>query len=255
MSDLKQLTPDQTDEVIEAAAKGGVPVIVTVRHEDRWVVYNSNVLAAEGHLVWVEMPSAGDEPDPEEVLPRAEVGLCFRVVEWHWADYRYFVAGPVMALKKWRGPGGEDVPAFVVRCPRQVHGLERRAYVRTPVPADRIVRASVWPGGRSVTPEERSPRRPMWSGRVTDISPGGFRMRTHRSAVSFYEPGDMVGVCLKFDDEGILLLLDAQFRHGESDGAAAHLGFHFLGLELEKDPDSAGALEVIIDKIREYGQD
>lgn len=253
MSDLKQLTPDQTDEVIKAAADRGVSVIVTVRHDDRWVVYHTSVAAAEGHLVWIEMPAATDETDPQEVLTGAEVGLCFRLANDLWADYRYFVAGPVVALKEWSDPQGEGVPAFVVRCPKEVHGLWRREYARTTVPPDRVVRASVWPGGGRVTPEERSPRRPMWSGRVTDMSLGGFQMRTHRSGMDFYEPGDLVGACLKFDEDASLLLLDAQFRHGKPDGAMALLGFRFLGLE--KDPDSTDALEAIIRRIRESGQD
>jgi len=92
----------------------------------------------------------------------------------------------------------------------------------------------------------------MWSGRVTDISLGGFQMRTHKSGMDFYEAGDLVGACLKFDEDASLLLLDAQFRHGQADGAMALLGFRFLGLE--KDPDSADALEAIIRKIRQSEQ-
>jgi len=109
--------------------------------------------------------------------------------------------------------------------------LQRRAYIRAEVPANRIVRASFWLGSAEAEPTGPSPERPVWSGRITDLSAGGFRMSVAAETAVGTDLGDIVGVRIVFGADGAeTVYTDAQVRHIESQSDRAVIGFQFLGL-------------------------
>ena len=87
---------------------------------------------------------------------------------------------------------------LVICRPSRMQRLQRRAYIRAEVPPNRIVRASFWLGGRTAEPTGGSPTTPVWSGRVVNLSAGGFQLHTDAAAASDVEIGDAVGVRVVF---------------------------------------------------------
>ena len=247
MKFLQELSGEEIGATLTEAAARGTPLTITARHQNRWIVFRSHVLAAQNAGFWMEMPPPADGVDPRDFLPKNQAGISFML--W---DYKRFLAPIAVEVGQWRQEDKTQVPALFARCPPKMYMLERRAYARTNVPTDRQVRATIWPGGRETEPVGAPPERPVWTGSVKDVSAGGFQMRMNRAALDYFQSGDVVGARILFERESQEVLADAQLRYGQPDGQMAVLGFQFLGLA--QTPEGRSALDFLTAKVNEFQQ-
>jgi c-di-GMP-binding flagellar brake protein YcgR len=99
-------------------------------------------------------------------------------------------------------------------------------------------------------PAGTSPDRPVWTGRIVDLSAGGFSVRTTEESIRLLEPGYFVGTRLVFGVGQEAVYADASVRHIAAGEDGTVVGFQFLGLEYT----DAGkqSLRTISRKVAEY---
>lgn len=246
MAMLQQLMPAQIDESLESAAQKQIPLTVTVQSEDHWINLHSRALAWRDGALWIEYPTPEPGSGQHEFVPSQKVGVSFKL-----RHHKHLLHTTVASRGRLAIEGGEEVPALRLYAPTQMQRLQRRAFFRAGIPSNRIVRGSLWLGGRQSEPHGTSPTAPVWSGRVINISAGGFQLATKSPAVNSLEVGDTVGVRLAFGaSSSETAYADAQFRHHERDGEWDILGFQFVGLS--ESPEGLVSLQLITVKVTEF---
>ncbi len=233
---FRQLGDQQTERILAIAAKRQIPVVITIRCRNQWTSLHSEFLGLEHHMLYVEPPREPGASVPFDLPKHEKVGVAFRI-----EPHKYTFAAHPGGLDDFNG-----TKAQALLWPEVVNATDRRVWRRLALP-DGTARAWLWPGGREAEPKNMTPDRPVWSGRLADISVSGFQIVTGVDASRFLEPGDIVGVRLLFDDGSEPMYIDAQFRHAVVGRDIAHLGFQFAGVE--QSDESMKTLEAIVDRI------
>jgi len=180
-------------------------------------------------------------------VPADKVGLSFKL-----KHHKHLATATVAGIADWPVGGGLTCRAIGVCLPNKMQRLQRRAYFRADVPANRVVRAAFWLGGREAEPQGTTLTLPVWSGRVTNLSAGGFQIVCGLESVAPLECGETVGVRIAFGAGDGTVYADAQFRHVCRENDEAVMGFQFLGLAQTN--EGKDALRIISRKVSEYQQ-
>ena len=230
MAELQVLSSERAREVIQAAADRGLEVLISLQIKNRWVSYSSLAVALEAECLWLHGPRADDN----SLLPEFAVGRRLSI-SFDARRHRYFFPTTVQRIERIVTEDRTNVFLLGVNFPREVHQLERRGCARVPIPSSVVARVSFWVGGRDLEPSQNHPDVPSWSGRLIDLSDGGFCMRTIAEAAKYLKPGDVANARLTFCAEQETVYLDAQFRYACKDGNMALLGFQFMHTGTEED--------------------
>jgi len=245
MAKLQEMTQEQITDALQAAIQRQVPVTVTLKRESAWTNCHTRLLAVKDpHVLLGDLLVRDDEERPA-IAPAEKVGLSFKL-----KHYKHIFT--VTAVGTERFEGGPDDPgqAISVCWPNRMHRLQRRAFIRANVPEGRVVRASFWVGGRESEPTQTDPERPVWSGRLSNISAGGFQVISADDEVWDLVAGETVGVRLAFEAGSESVYSDAQFRRADRTGEETMLSFQFVGLA--QDRKGRQALQYISGKVAEY---
>ncbi len=244
MATLQHLSGRQIDDVIRAASERRVPVTITVRSGQSWASLRGRMIdVREGH-VWLELPESDHRARRFE--PADKAGVSFKL-----KHHKHIFTGTVARLDEAGGEQGEPVPVLRVCSPTRMHRMQRRAFQRVDVPANRVVRASFWLGGRDAEPAGPSPQQPVWSGRVTNVSAGGFQVATADAGPEVLRVGEAIGVRLSFGVGDRPVYADAQFRHAQTeDDGTSYIGFQFIGLA--QTAEGRHAMQVIGSKAAQF---
>lgn len=235
MATLHRLSENQIAEALTLAVQRAVPLTVTTQHGDTWSNAHSYAMAADPRGLTIAQPEIDSAPAP--LAQGQSVAVSFKL-----RHHKHLFSARVLSA-------GDS--AAVLELPRQMQRLQRRAYFRADVPANRIVRVSMWLGGVAAEPQGTTAAAPVWAGKVTNISAGGFQAQMHHDALESVEEGDIVGVRIAFGaSSGQTVRADAQFRHAEARDGAALMGFQFMGLG--QAPAGEQALQLIAVKVAEY---
>jgi len=175
------------------------------------------------------MPSQCEDAKPEEVLTKEECLVSFRL-----GSYRYFFDSKPIGPSEWVMKDGKKIVALKIALPVLMERVERRAYERVDIPTEKRIRATIWAG---------KVQKPIWSGSVVNMSSGGLQMRTVKTALNFFEPGDVVNVAISFKPELEPVTVEGHFRHGTLDGNMCLAGLELASHNLS--PQGQEALEVI----------
>ncbi len=239
MAVIQELENRQIDEAVASAVEKQVPMTVTVQKGRSWRALAARAQAMQDMHLLVTLARTPRDAGVE-LAPAAKVGVSFKL-----KHHKHIFTATVVSVD-----GSPDGPVLTICRPRQMQRLQRRAYNRAEVPANRIVRASFWLGGRLAEPSVASPTTPVWAGRVANLSAGGFQVHVDGAAAEELEPGDSVGVRLSFGMGEQAVFGDAEVRHAEPTGGKAMIGFRFIGLD--QTPEGRGAIQLIATKVAEY---
>jgi len=247
MATLSTLTNNDVTEAIDYAASGHARVTVTVHHQNRWITFQSKVLAAQAGFIWVTFPQIDESKVTYEFSQGERVGMTFRR-----AHHRFVFAANIAGTEEYEDDSGQSAQALRLGIPDEIQLTERRAQPRVELPVSAMVRASIWLGGWQAQPAEPTVAIPVWSGRVIDLSAGGCYVRTNREVSRYIDVGDVVGIRLTFgaDDNPEEVLLDAQYRRSDPDGTMSLVGFQFV--DIDETEQSREAHERIRAKLREF---
>lgn len=245
MATLQELTHQQINEAIEAGTQRSVPATVTVRTSKSWANLYSRMLALRDDHLLIAAPVPHEGQPAREFHPADKLGLSFKL-----KHHKHVFTATVASVDRAQVGDQDDAPVLTLCFPTRMHRLQRRAFLRVDVPRNRIARASFWLGGCEAEPAGTSPRQPVWAGRVSNISAGGFQIVTQDQPLTLLGIGEVVGVRLAFGAGNQTVYADALFRHLVEDGEDLLLGFQFLALAHNR--QGRRALQVISTKVSEF---
>jgi c-di-GMP-binding flagellar brake protein YcgR len=243
MATLQELTHRQINEAIQAATERNVPATVTIRAGQSWANLHSRLMALRDEHVLIAKPSSDDGPSRPEFHPADKIGLSFKL-----KHHKHIFTATVAGTER-LGVDEQAEPLLSLCWPTRMHRLQRRAFLRVDVPPNRIIRASFWLGGWQAEPAGTSPDRPVWSGRVSNLSAGGFQLVASHHVTRSVEVGETVGLRLAFGAGRNTVYADAQLRHMAAADDEALIGFQFLGLAQTR--EGRQALHVISAQVAE----
>ena len=197
MATLQDLDDPQMHAALSEAAERRTPAGITVRVGNRWMTLHSRLLCLHHADLWLEYPHDDTGERPHEFASGERLGLSFKL-----KHHKYLCAPSSKRSAEVDLGQGASERVLCVAWPVAMQRLQRRAYQRVAVPPGRIARAAFWPGGCEAEPAGTCPDRPVWSGSLTDLSAGGFQVRTAAEAPAFLETGFIMGCRLSFGADG-----------------------------------------------------
>jgi hypothetical protein len=243
---MQDLSTQQIDQSIHDAVEKHIPLSISIQ-PDGWVNLHSRFIATQDEHVLVELPVLPDGT-PHEFVPAEKIGISYKL-----KHHKYLGSVRVAGVAQYRLEEGTVIPTLALCFPMHMQRLQRRSFARVAVPDGRIVRVSFWPGGRENEPTGPS-ETPVWSGKVMDLSAGGFQAKLNTDQPPALDIGDTVGVRIAFGPGESSIYSDAQFRHitsGQDDGEPC-VGFQFVGLVHSE--NGWATLKVISDKMNEFSR-
>jgi c-di-GMP-binding flagellar brake protein YcgR len=246
MAKLQEMTQEQIGQVLQAAVERQVPVTVTLKRDNAWTSCHTRLLAIQDPRVLLGQLQGHDGHESPKIAPAERVGLSFKL-----KHYKHVFTVTAVGSERPEGAPDDSPDAISVCWPNSMHRLQRRAFIRAEVPHGRVVRASFWLGGCDQEPTQSETDHPVWSGRITNVSAGGFQVHSD-SASDMWDPevGETVGVRLAFEAGSETVYADAQFRRVDRVDGQALLGFQFVGLG--QDRKGRQSLQYISAKVAEY---
>ena len=225
MATLQRLSNRQIDEVVRAAAQRRSPATLTLRAERGWTNIRSRIVDLRDGRVRLELVQPSAEESDHDFQLAEKVGVSFKL-----KHHKHVFTGTVASVDEDRSQDGTALRVVWVCSPTRMHRMQRRAFIRVEVPANRVVRASFWMGGRECEPAGTTRVRPVWFGRITDISAGGFLLWTEDLSAGSFDMGETVGTRISFGTAEEAVYADAQFRHVQDLDGGICVGFQFVGL-------------------------
>jgi hypothetical protein len=245
MAVLQDMDINQINEAIVLAAQRQIPATVTIPSGKTWITMHTRIIATRTPHIRIELPRPDEGGEPHEFSPAEKIGLSFKL-----KHHKHVCSVTVASKEQFSLDDGTIIPTLNVCWPTKMQRLQRRAYFRADVPPGQVVRASFWLGGRAAEPAGGCPERPVWSGRVTNLSAGGFQLNTATDLGEELEVGDAIGVRVSFGAARETIYADAQFRHVEKSGEEFVMGFQFAGLGQTE--EGRRALDIISQKVSQY---
>jgi hypothetical protein len=246
---MQELDIRQIEEAVDAAVDKCIPLTLAV-DTDGWKNLHSRFIDMDGTHIFVE-PGIDRAGVPQEFVPAEKVAMSFKL-----KHHKYLASARVVGLRPYTLDDGTQIPVLSLCFPTHMQRVQRRAFSRVEVPPGRVVRVSFWEGSKDTEPVVALAEFPVWSGRVVDISAGGFRAVFTDCKELTIEPGERVGVRIAFGAGEDSVYADAQFRHvddaGDEDPTHTGLGFQFLGLP--HTPEGRDVLRLIAQKVADFGR-
>ncbi|HWL93394.1 MAG TPA: hypothetical protein VNT79_07650 [Phycisphaerae bacterium] len=216
---------DALEAVLRWAVEKRIEANVSYSEGARWISLRTNFLQydSENNILQLAVLREGRETGPSGSLPGPghSVGISFR------RGHRKCLFLSTLLLVQ---PGNGDSETLIVRVPKQVRSVQRRAYQRVVVPEGHFVAAKIWEGG---APQKGAVAWPVCSGKLINISMGGALVEARVDQNPRLSSGEIVGIEITARP-GVSLLFDGMFRHSVASGAChLGLGFHFPALEHE----------------------
>ena len=225
MAIIERLGEPQIVEALGQVVDRATPVALSCRIGTRWLSCHTRILRLAGEKLWLEYPSSDHELIPE-ITVGLSIGLSFKI-----KHHKHVFSAAVEAMGQFQLVLGAQVRALCVPKPLVMQRIQRRAYHRVDVPRNRSVLATFWRGGLADPPGDSATSGLVWEGWVTNISAGGFQVRTASQGAPPLEVNDIVGVRIDLGQEYEAIQTEAQFRQSSRDERGVTLlAFQFVGL-------------------------
>ncbi len=218
---MQELDIRQIDDAVNDAVDKSIPLTVTFE-SGGWVNLHSRFLAIEGENLLVEIPIDRDG-SARELAPAQKVDLSFKL-----KHHKYLTQARVAGYVHRTDKDNHETETLSLCLPLHMQRIQRRSYSRVTVPVGKVIRVSVWRGGKDCEPT--GPEGKVWSGTLGDFSAGGFRVIISADTGFDLNDGDSAGVRIAFDNGSESIYSDAEFRHCDHEGRTLSLGFQFVGL-------------------------
>ena len=246
MGCFQTLCGGKVQEALDEAARLKAPLTVTVRRQTLWLTYRSWLARRGDGFMLLGYPTLDGQAATDQFAIGDAINLMFRV-----AQRRYVFCVTVLGRTRHAQEDGTKSVALKVTIPESIERVEKRCGPRLPMPDSLIARATFWLGG-SASPPSDTIERPMWSGRLINLSKGGALIRANQEAAKYVETGDLTGLAIGFGegDDWEEIVVEARFRHAAPDGEMALLGFEFVHLQDSEETQMAlEAIRLIVDEL------
>ncbi len=221
----RDLSPEEARDIVVDAAVRNTPAALTCEREESWRNYPSRFLGVRGSELWLEYPPAQAGLDTPDLRVGQLLGVAFKQ-----RHYKYIACSSIADIGMFEPDEGEKVYGVRIDWPERMQRLQRRAFNRAIVPADRPAFVSLWEGGVANEPPEPLRANLVYTGQLVDFSAGGFRVRLLDARDGGFQVGDLFGAILTFAGASQHLRVDAEFRHAQTDEFGLTMGMQFAGL-------------------------
>ena len=228
-------------EVLRYALEHQVHVCLAVRRGNRWLAYDTQLLGVDDQHVDLAPDAA---LGPSDLLRlTGPVSLSIRI-----GNRTYTGPGEVTGAAQTSGTR----KAIALKLAGPLRRIDARTHERYLISEKEQARGAFWLGGTELKPSAGG-MDPLWTGTLTDLSLGGFQIRSHGDACQLVRRGDLIGATLMFNLGKSSVDVDAHLCHirQESDSMAMY-GFRF---DLSDGSAMAGAMDFIKQKIDQYRQE
>jgi c-di-GMP-binding flagellar brake protein YcgR len=219
-------------QMFAEAARTRAIAVLTVQRDGRLDTFKCRFLEAHparGFFV-LDYPGPGETPMPE-LAPGQYVGISFR-----YKSRKVLFATVVEAKGKFVIDDDTSIAAVRYRWPQSLTELQRRAYLRTPIPEDVRVTATLWSGGAAERAAAHSDSSTLLHGELIDLSCGGALVRLSPATSQAAADTDLLGIELTLPDGRPPIMTDVTSRGTRFDETgAACLAVQFVGLEMSLD--------------------
>lgn len=232
MRPRRVVAPDEAIDIFDLAVRERALAVVTVQEPNDWLTFKARFLERDPNKRFfvLDYESQNDEPLPP-IVPGQYVGISFR----H-KSRKVMFSTVVEAKGRFVVDGDNTIAAIRYRMPPTLTELQRRAYFRTPVPADMSVRATIWEGGAEARALAQQEPLQTISGELQDLSCGGTLLQTTLAAAPQLSEGATLGIELQLPDGKPPLMINGKFRGvRHDDEGRICVGVQFIGLEVNVD--------------------
>ena len=225
-------SPRDAVAIFDRAVQERALAVLSLQDGDAWLTFKSRFLERDPNQRFfvLDYQSADDEPLPP-ISPGQFLGVSLRQ-----KSHKLLFATVVEAKGRFVLDDKTAVPAVRYRWPDSITELQRRAYFRTPVPADLTLLASMWPGGVGARSSAQTSTLGVTTGELADLSCGGALVRLHKPNPPDWPPEHTLGMEVHLPDGHTPILCDVIFRgmRPEPSGALC-AAIQFGGLEISVD--------------------
>lgn len=232
MKPRRMLTPLDASAIFDRAVQERALAVLTFQDGHEWYSFKSRFLErdAQRRFFVLDYQAVDDHPLPS-VAPGQYLGVSFRQ-----KSRKLLFATIVEAKGHFVLDDQTTVPAIRYRWPDGMTELQRRAYFRTPIPAEMPLNVSIWAGGVLARARAQTEALQVISGDLCDLSCGGALVRLHHPAPPDWVMEQTIGVEMHLPDGRAPILVDARYRGARTDESGAlNLALQFVGLELTVD--------------------
>jgi c-di-GMP-binding flagellar brake protein YcgR len=223
------LTAEETFSILDEAVKQNALAVLTVHEHDEWRMFKSRFLERDANRRFVVLDHQETHgTTPSSLTCGQYVGVSFR----H-KSRKCMFATVVEAKGRYEIDGQTAVSAVRYRWPESMTELQRRAYYRTPVPAEVRLLTNIWPGGVAARGPAQSAALTIVTGEAVDLSCGGMLIRLSQLETPSWSDNQTLGVELHLPDGQAPLLVDGYYRGTRHDhNSQLCAAVQFVGLEL-----------------------
>jgi len=232
MRPRRLLAPHDTTNIIRQAVRERALAILTYQDGADWTGFKARFLECDpkARFFVLDYVSVNGDALPE-VRPGQYMGVSFRQ-----KSRKILFATIIEAKGHYVLDNETTVPAIRYRWPNSMTELQRRAYYRTPVPADRTLLASLWSGGVTARTAAQAAPLQVLTGELADVSCGGAMVRLHKPPPNDSRENELLGAELQLPDGQSPIQLDVRYRGLRTDDPAGlAVAIQFVGLELTVD--------------------
>ena len=145
--------------------------------------------------------------------------------------FKHQAQAKIIGIETIENSDGEYVDMLAITYPLHMQKIQRRNYSRTQVPETFNAQANCILGADTAIGDDSQIA--IYSGKVFDISAGGFQMDLPLAAVEKINSNEIIRVQLFLDKYEPPIFVNAQYRHCKQSRRCQHqatVGFQFIGL-------------------------
>ena len=230
MSIVQNLSTDQINDSLGAAAEKIIPLTVATQTGNKWEYLYSRVLSFSDGYLLIAPPQAGNMPSPKKFKPGEKLRLNFKL-----KHFKHITSATVKESVDFQISTSLTLPTLKLCCPLRMQRIQRRAYSRVDLPDHRPATVTFWHGDTESNKPDSRILMPEFTGNVVNLSGGGVRLKTDHRQDRFPIKGDLMGLRLDFDDDNTSIFTNATVRYiDDYSSDQVIVGFQFMGLELTR---------------------
>jgi len=223
MSKRKFIIGIESEEILEVVSAKHVPLTITVKQDNSWLVYKANFIAVSDNKLILTQPTPDVADSHMEPATDQELAVTFKK-----GYHKFLFTTQVIAQEQFEMDPGIFIPCLTVKLPEQIEKIQRRAYNRAKVPHKATIDVKLW---RVDAPEE------TWHGELEDLSAGGLGIRAISDSITTIEEDEQFTLEFIPLEGQEPLSVTCRFRHAfEVEGCPdkSMMGFQILGLEVNE---------------------
>jgi hypothetical protein len=243
MNHSQVIVTEELREVLDIAIEQNISTVVSYLTKGKWHMATANPCLYTDTTIHLEL-SPDQNTGPVDIQIDQPLGLSMQI-----GRDKHIFESIVLGLEP--VVNEEKKGKVVIRMPRSMEKMQRRAYNRVAVPNSLRVAALFWHRGYTDN-STQVPMESYWQGEVTDLSAGGIQIAVDIAMGGCFKDQQLIGLQFTPMPYEKPIVLEGKIQHVAAiDGTdSLQLGIEFVGLEASA--DGREKLRRIVQTIDQY---